>query len=847
MGIPGLFPFLKDIQRHVHISKFKGQTVAVDSYVWLHRGAFSCAVELGLGTPTAKYLSYCMKMVSMLISNGVKPLMVFDGDCLPMKAGTERERHKRREEGKRRAQQYLRNGQKTKAYEQFQSCVDVTPRMAAELIKLLRKENIECIVAPYEADAQIAYLLDKGFASAAITEDSDLLVFGCERVIYKLDKDGNGVELKLIDFGNVPGMESWSHRRFRQMCIMAGCDYLESPKGIGLKTAYTLLRHKSAEEVMKLWKWGRAANAPKRPDGYEELFRMAELTFMHQRVYDPKTEELVHLKPLPSDLRDCSEAMTFLGPHVPPHLAKGVANGLIDPETKRPFDDTLDISLFLNHQSVPTEASSSSVEITTSAGIEATVEAIVEAEEIAAIGSLDTTEQDSPDAESTPPAGILSDSFLFPQRSQTPVPKSIPIPPATALPVWTISTPPALQERTHTEAQSQSRVGRHHESSSSTPRHAQTKSPVRPQFHPGTNRGSSSAPVPHARTLSPPRPRSQPGKNHYRPPVASPSMQALPGRFFNPPHAKAPHRILNCSSRGPPPAKFTHPPKKTASVSRFFTSLSDLRGDNHRHRTPLSPLELRMQSKPSNASEKDPDDGHNKENIPPDQLVIPRASLPRPSDETPPNPPQQNSPRPRPSASLSPSKRPHDSDSSSSCDERLASFRKVAAGMQKIYLPGSKGGDLAATGSPPKRRKSAPSDDLPPVVNTPAVQTDSMLPDEATGSKVSDALSSPTTREATTPVALHESVNTTAIFTPGPLTSRLSQNTTHRRPSFPTSVFRKGPVAHGIGERLTESHENFKQHLMQFRHVGHERLTPQSSGMCAYIAHARLLCGGTHQ
>ena len=43
-------------------------------------------------------------------------------------------------------------------------------------------QGIDCIVAPYEADAQLAYLSLSGIAQLIISEDSDLLCFGCERV-----------------------------------------------------------------------------------------------------------------------------------------------------------------------------------------------------------------------------------------------------------------------------------------------------------------------------------------------------------------------------------------------------------------------------------------------------------------------------------------------------------------------------------------------------------------------------------------------------------------------------------------------------------------------------------------
>ena len=45
-----------------------------------------------------------------------------------------------------------------------------------------RRVGVECIVAPYEADAQLAYLSREGIVDLVITEDSDLLVFGSKRV-----------------------------------------------------------------------------------------------------------------------------------------------------------------------------------------------------------------------------------------------------------------------------------------------------------------------------------------------------------------------------------------------------------------------------------------------------------------------------------------------------------------------------------------------------------------------------------------------------------------------------------------------------------------------------------------
>lgn len=54
MGIQGLLPLVKSIEKPVHLKDYAGMTLAVDGYVWLHKGAFACAQEICLGQPTQK-------------------------------------------------------------------------------------------------------------------------------------------------------------------------------------------------------------------------------------------------------------------------------------------------------------------------------------------------------------------------------------------------------------------------------------------------------------------------------------------------------------------------------------------------------------------------------------------------------------------------------------------------------------------------------------------------------------------------------------------------------------------------------------------------------------------------
>ncbi|MES1921520.1 hypothetical protein MHBO_003046 [Bonamia ostreae] len=317
MGIKGLLPLLKNIYDEINIDKYKGQKVAVDTYCWLHKAVFSCSYELVLGRPTTKHIVYCVNRVKKLLALGVTPVMVFDGARLEQKADEERERRKKRRENKEKGMRFLGKGNIKEATKYFQRAVDVKPEMAHQLITELRKLNVECIVAPYEADAQLAYLSITDKVSCVITEDSDLLVFGCKAVLFKMDSAGNGTEIRLEDLGQVSSVKflsnfsfgNWTQRMLQEMCVLSGCDYLPSIPRIGLKKAYNLIHHyRNLEKAVRHLRHEGKYDVP---DRYEQRAERAVLTFRHQLVFDPSKRDQTNLREIPSYL--FKKELTFLG------------------------------------------------------------------------------------------------------------------------------------------------------------------------------------------------------------------------------------------------------------------------------------------------------------------------------------------------------------------------------------------------------------------------------------------------------------------------------------------------------------------------------------------------------
>lgn len=73
----------------------------------------------------------------------------------------------------------------------------VPPRR--QVICALREEGFEYVVAPYEADAQLAHLARTGQVAAVATEDSDLAAYLAPVILFKMDAAGAALCLRMED------------------------------------------------------------------------------------------------------------------------------------------------------------------------------------------------------------------------------------------------------------------------------------------------------------------------------------------------------------------------------------------------------------------------------------------------------------------------------------------------------------------------------------------------------------------------------------------------------------------------------------------------------------------------
>ena len=361
MGILNLHKFLERCASKNNLSSMRGEIVGVDAMCWLHRGSIASAWELLTGRDTDKFLRFFVKMLVMCNMCGVKPIIVFDGASLPAKAKEETERRARRAENSMKAKAEIES-RKITSYGQVDNklrsmivqSVSISGDMITRTMSVLRRLNVDFVVAPYEADAQLAYMYKQGLVSGVVSEDSDLLAFGCHRLLSKMDINGDFTDVRLdwafkgadcplkpCNLGELGKLESWSEAMFVDLCILSGSDYkLGKISGIGIKKAFGLLnKYRSINRIVEVISRDKKWSGEDKSKFLED-FLWAKTAFERHRVFDVKTYMCV---PINENNRLEETDDMIVGPAIEMNQVKLILTGEIEAKTgfKRIFLDKL--------------------------------------------------------------------------------------------------------------------------------------------------------------------------------------------------------------------------------------------------------------------------------------------------------------------------------------------------------------------------------------------------------------------------------------------------------------------------------------------------------------------------
>jgi 5'-3' exonuclease len=205
----GIYPVTFNHLRH--------KTVVVDASIFMYRFKRSGAL-----------IPRLEKMLRQMRFYKINPVFIFDGKPPAIK----------RAEIERRAQR---------------STMRVSGADLAEVKALLQLNRVPFFVAPGEAEVVCAKMVCNNEAYACFSDDTDLFVHGCDRVIRNVDFERE--TMTLYDLDTMLRHLGMSLLDFKQLCVASGTDYYK-PKNrslYGYASLYATYRQIGAQQNFLEW------------------------------------------------------------------------------------------------------------------------------------------------------------------------------------------------------------------------------------------------------------------------------------------------------------------------------------------------------------------------------------------------------------------------------------------------------------------------------------------------------------------------------------------------------------------------------------------------------------------
>merc|ERR1712113_589186 len=189
-----------------------------------------------------------------LMEAGIKPVYVFDGKPPELKLQELAARREKRDEAKANLAKAVEEGNAEQVLKSTKQTVKVTKEQNEEVKTLLRLMGLPVVDAPSEAEATCAALCRDGKVYVAATEDADCLTFGTKVLVRNLmAAESQKKQILEVSLDRILEQLNITMSQFIDFCILSGCDYCDTLKGVGPSTAIRLLvQHGSLEKVLEV-------------------------------------------------------------------------------------------------------------------------------------------------------------------------------------------------------------------------------------------------------------------------------------------------------------------------------------------------------------------------------------------------------------------------------------------------------------------------------------------------------------------------------------------------------------------------------------------------------------------
>jgi len=264
MGIKGLAKLLSDEAleciSEVPLSSLHGRKVAIDASMAIYQ--FLIAVRSGAPNSasmvltnsageTTSHVQGIFNRTIRFLTVGIRPVYVFDGKPPNLKSHELVKRRERRDKAQKALKDAIEDDNAEEQTKQEKRLVRAGVKENDDCKRLLRLMGVPVVEAPCEAEAQAAELAKDGKVWGVGTEDMDALTFETPILLRKMTfANASKSDIQQIDYKKALTGLDLTKEQFVDLCIMLGCDYCDTIRGVGPKTALKLIREHSCIETI---------------------------------------------------------------------------------------------------------------------------------------------------------------------------------------------------------------------------------------------------------------------------------------------------------------------------------------------------------------------------------------------------------------------------------------------------------------------------------------------------------------------------------------------------------------------------------------------------------------------
>ena len=247
MGVRYLNKFLLDqcprAMQYISFEQLRGQTVVVDISIYLYK--FKAIDDL---------LNLIRKMLVDFVTYNIHAIFIFDGKP---KQNKQHELILRKEQKEKAWVQYKQLSENNCNTEQLQllkqQCTKINILDVKNVKQVMDTMGFKYTVAPHEADELCAKLSVQN-QMYCMSDDMDMLVYGCNRVLRNVNFDTKTATLYKLD--DILQYLKLSYDDFKRLCVLSGTDYYKSNKNILFKI-YSSYRNSTSTN---LYEWLKLNN-----------------------------------------------------------------------------------------------------------------------------------------------------------------------------------------------------------------------------------------------------------------------------------------------------------------------------------------------------------------------------------------------------------------------------------------------------------------------------------------------------------------------------------------------------------------------------------------------------------